>query len=166
MINHSCLDTDGHKELSPAEKSQVNEECKRLEAFSAFINPFELDDGNREMKTFRFELLLDQRSALNCIKYFPSIKTMPLETTLTTELTVFLRSSSSPLARTTGKNPACATGANTALKTRAGACQLCTRGTVAVIFKSDWSVQDFFSPGRARHGRVADGRIRVHNAHS
>ncbi|GFN88633.1 hypothetical protein PoB_001513900 [Plakobranchus ocellatus] len=55
-----------------------------------------------------------------------------------------------PLTRTTGKNPACTTGANRN-KTRAGLGKLCTPGTVAVNFKSDWSVQAFFSrTGEAR----------------
>ena len=45
-----------------------------------------------------------------------------------------------------GKNSACTTGANTALNTRVWPGELCTPGTVAVIFKRDWPVQDFFLP--------------------
>ncbi|KAK3782192.1 hypothetical protein RRG08_058218 [Elysia crispata] len=46
MINNRCSDTDSHKELNPAEKEVVKEECKKtLQAFSAFINPFEVEDG-------------------------------------------------------------------------------------------------------------------------
>ncbi|GFO44616.1 hypothetical protein PoB_007112100 [Plakobranchus ocellatus] len=46
-------------------------------------------------------------------------------------------------------------GANTALKTKAGPDELCTPGTVAVIFKNDCSVHDFFfRTGEARPCRT------------
>ena len=62
------------------------------------------------------------------------------------------------MTRTTGKNPACTTGANTALNTRVWPGELCTPGTVAVIFKRDWPVQDFFSrTGEVRPCYVRSG---------
>ena len=46
MINNRCSDTDSHKELNPAEKrSSERRVQKTLLAFSAFINPFEVEDG-------------------------------------------------------------------------------------------------------------------------
>ena len=46
MINNRCSDTDSHKELNPAEKrSSERRVQKTLQAFSAFINPFEVEDG-------------------------------------------------------------------------------------------------------------------------
>ena len=45
MINNRCSDTDSHKELNPAEKSSERRVQKTLQEFSAFINPFEVEDG-------------------------------------------------------------------------------------------------------------------------
>ncbi|KAK3723346.1 hypothetical protein RRG08_059135 [Elysia crispata] len=46
MINNRCSDTESHKELNPAEKrSSERRVQKTLLAFSAFINPFEVEDG-------------------------------------------------------------------------------------------------------------------------
>ncbi|GFO18826.1 hypothetical protein PoB_004533100 [Plakobranchus ocellatus] len=69
------------------------------------------------------------------------------------------------LTRTIGKNPTCTTGPNTVLKTWARPGELCTPGTVAVIFNYDWSVQDFFS--RTAEARPCPTRwVRIHYAHS
>ncbi|GFS06183.1 hypothetical protein ElyMa_002958800 [Elysia marginata] len=49
MINKRSADTDSHKELSTAEKRESERESKihflKVLAFSAFINPFEVEEG-------------------------------------------------------------------------------------------------------------------------
>ena len=45
MINNSFINTDSHRELRPAEKRASEKRVQRaIQAFSAFINPFEVED--------------------------------------------------------------------------------------------------------------------------
>ena len=46
MINKNCTSTDRHKELSPAEIMKGEMQVQRaVGAFSAFISPFEVENG-------------------------------------------------------------------------------------------------------------------------